>query len=308
MEVFVKYHVPGLNSCVSTRIIGSKELTKKLLSSKNIPVPRGFEEKNTKRALARIKFESLNYPLVVKPVSGTQGAAVSVDIREEANFKLAVADVFRYNRRCKGRPNSFLVEEYVPGNDYRLLVLDNEVIAAVMKKPAYVIGDGRSSILQLIEIYNSNPGVEKDQPLCPIVVDRELGRILFQYNLKLSSVVRNGKKVILRKNANVSTGGRSFECLKKTNPQYIELALQVAKLFQLRFCSVDFIAPDISKFEKFVVLEMDDAPGFDIHEVPYRGKPTPVSWYIVRALFRKPPNHDLPLTSKNSFAKLSVTC
>ncbi len=283
---FVKVHVPDLNSLVSSNIVNNKCLTKCILEKNNIPTPKGWALKNLKKALDMIDNGELKFPLVVKPVDGSQGQAVAVDINNKEFLAKAIREVHKCNRRKKGRPNSFLIEEYVPGGDYRILVLDGKVLTTLLRKPAYVVGDGIKTIRELIDEYNSQEGVSKDQPLCPIVRDYEFERNLHTQGLSEDTVILKDKVVYLRKNANVSTGGRSFECDSKVNPEYKKLAIKLAKIFQIRFCAVDLIAADIGKYEKFGIIELNETPGFDIHEVPYKGKPFPVAEHLVKAMFK----------------------
>ena len=216
------------------------------------------------------------------------GQAVSVAIKDEYWLQIALKEVFKYNRRKLGKPESYLIEEYIPGDDYRILVLDGKALTVLMRKPAYVVGDGKHNIDELITEYNDQPGVDKKQPLCPITRDYELERILVEAELSEDTILPNGKTVYLRKNANISTGGRSFECADKTHPEYKNLAIRIAKIFEFRFCAVDFVAADISKFEKFAIIEVNNTPGFDIHEVPYSGKPFPVAEHLIEAMFNDP--------------------
>ncbi|MBI5037875.1 MAG: hypothetical protein HZC01_04200 [Candidatus Kerfeldbacteria bacterium] len=283
---FVRQHIPDLNSYVASRVINNKYLAKKILLKNNISVPSGVTFSNLHKVLLSLREGSIKYPLVVKPIEGSMGEAVTVDIRSEDWLGVAIQEVYKYNRRRWGRPGSFLVEQYIPGHDYRFLVLDGRVLTALMRKPAYVIGDGVRTIQQLIVEYNNQPGVAKDQPLCPIVIDYELHRNLVSQQLTLETVLPHAKQIFLRRNANVSTGGRSFECFDKAAPEYLKLAARIGEIFQLRFFAVDLIARDISLYEKFAVIEINDTPGFDIHEAPYRGKPFPVAEHIVRAMFR----------------------
>lgn len=284
-NIFVKRHILNLNSHVSSIITSNKALIKRILKKNNISTPEGIEETSIKRALQLLDRGIIKFPLVVKPVNGDQGRAVTADIRDKKWFVAAINEVFKYNRNRKGKANSFFIEDFIPGDDFRFLVLDNKVLTVLMRKPAYVIGDGVKTIGELIDEYNSQPGVRKDQPLCPIVNDYEFERNLLLQKLSEKSVIPKRKVIYLRKNANVSTGGRSFECFYKAHEKYIKLAVKLAKLFNLRFCSVDVIAKDISKYEKFGVIEINNNSGFDIHEVPYRGKPYPVAEHLVKAMF-----------------------
>ncbi|MFH1781795.1 MAG: hypothetical protein ABH835_04245, partial [Patescibacteria group bacterium] len=123
-DIFVKETVPDLNSYVSSKIIANKALTKCILERNNISTPRGWIMKNFKKTLSMVDNGEIKFPLVVKPLDGSQGHAVVVGIKNKAFLTKAIKEVYKYNRRKKGRPNSFLIEEYMPGDDYRILVLD----------------------------------------------------------------------------------------------------------------------------------------------------------------------------------------
>jgi cyanophycin synthetase len=287
-KVLVLHDMPSLNELISARLVSDKALVKRVLHRYGILVPPGTKETRISKVFELIDRGILKFPLVVKPVEGSQGSAVFVGVDDKRWLSIAIQEVFKYNRRTKGRTNSFIVEKFVRGDDYRLLVLDGKVLTVLMRKPAYVIGDGTSSIRQLIDQYNRQPEVGKFQPLCPIVRDLELDRHIRQQNLTENTIVPKGKRIVLRKNANVSTGGRSFECADRVHPEYKKMALRIAKIFKLRFCGIDLIATDISKFTDFAVIEINETPGFDIHEQPYRGRPFPVAEHLIRAMFPVP--------------------
>ncbi len=284
-NVYVKWHVPDLNSHISCNISGNKALAKLIYNKNKIPNPKGWILKNMRKTLQMIDQGIIKFPVVVKPIDGSQGHAVTVEIKDKECLIGAIKEVYKYNRRKKGRKNSFLIEEYLSGCDYRLLVMDGKVLTSLRREPAYVDCDGKQTIRELISEYNNQPGVGKDQPLCPIVKDFEFRRNLREKSITEESIILKGKKVYLRQNANVSTGGRSFECDDEVNPEYKKLAVKIADIFQLRFCAVDLIAVDIKKFEKFGIIETNYMPGFDIHEVPYQGKPFRVAESLMDAMF-----------------------
>ncbi|MDP2685363.1 MAG: hypothetical protein Q8P20_10120 [bacterium] len=285
-NIFVSEHVVDLNTYIPSKISNNKYLVKTFLTKLKIPVPHGFKFTTLNKALEFLKKGKIKFPLVIKPVIGSQGKAVAVDIRNHKWFVRSIQEVYKYNRRMRAKKGSCLIEEYIPGNDFRFLVLDGKVLTVLMRKPAYVMGDGKHTLFELITEYNKQPGVAKDQPLCPIVVDHELARNIKIQKLTLKYIPPFKKQIFLRKNSNVSTGGRSFECFDKANDKYKRLALKIGKMFRLRFFAVDLIVKDITKFKNYAVIEINDTPGFDIHEVPYRGKPFPVSEHLVRAMFK----------------------
>ncbi|EKE11387.1 MAG: cyanophycin synthase [uncultured bacterium] len=282
---YVKRHVVDINSQMSAILTSNKFLTKRLLKKNGIPVPAGFREKKLEKVLERMKRKEIKFPLVVKPTNGCQGGAVTVDIQDAEWLKKAIDETKKYNSLRKNGPDAFLVEEYIAGSDFRFLILDGKILTVLMRKPAYVVGDGKKNIGELINEYNGQPGVAKNQPLCPIVRDYEFDRNLLEQDLSEEVVVGKGKIIHLRKSANVSTGGRSFECLDKVDQKYFALMEKIVKIFGIRFCAVDIIAEDIGKFENFRVIELNDTPGFDIHEEPFEGKPFRVAERLVDLIF-----------------------
>ncbi|EKE15681.1 MAG: hypothetical protein ACD_11C00115G0021 [uncultured bacterium] len=282
---YVKGHIADINSQMAAMLTSNKFLTKRLLAKNGIPIPAGFKEKNLEKVLKRLADGEIKFPLVVKPTNGSQGGAVTVDIQDREWLEKAIDEAKRYNSLKKNRQDAFLVEEYVTGSDFRFLILDGKVLTVLMRKPAYVVGNGKKTIGELINEYNGQPGVAKDQPLCPIIRDYEFDRNLLEQNLSEESIVGKGKIIHLRKSANVSTGGRSFECFDRVDQGYFALMEKIVKIFSIRFCAVDIIAEDIGKFENFKVIELNDSPGFDIHEAPFEGKPFRVAEHLVNLIF-----------------------
>lgn len=286
-KVFLHDYTFDINNNLTSQIVNDKVLTKKILGQYNIPTPEGVVEDNFKNVINFLNKKIINFPLVVKPVDGKQGGAVTAAIYKRKYLLRAIQEVQKYNKKKKSKANSFIVEKYIPGQDFRFLVLDHKVLTVIRREPAYVIGDGKKTISQLIRKYNSNSRVGKQKPLCPIVCDFELERNLELKKLTKKSIISKNKKIYLRKNANVSTGGRSFECANKVCQRYKNLASRISKIFNLRFCAVDIIIPNPQKFEKFAVIEVNHTPGFDIHEAPYRGRPFPVGKCLVESIFKQ---------------------
>lgn len=285
-EYFVRDQVAEINSLVASQVVNNKMLTKKILNKFDLPTPVAFRLKSFKEARNLLAEGRLMYPVVIKPVDGSQGAAVTVNIKSDGHLKKAIGAVFVYNRVNKGKAGSFMIEEFYPGKDYRFLVLDQKVLTAIRREPAYVIGDGRHSVKELIKKFNSQPGIGANQPCCPInTTDLEFRSFVKNNKIKLISRPRRGRKIILRQNGNISTGGRAFECLAKAHPGYKRLARRLAGIFHLRFCAIDLIARDIRQFRDYTILEMTQSPGYDIHECPAGGKAVAISPRLIKALF-----------------------
>jgi len=285
-DIFVKGHIPDLNSTLATIVSSNKSLCKRVLKKHNIKVPRGTEVSSVKEALEVLKTEKNKFPVVVKPALGSGGKAVTAGVKKRKWFVRAIKEVLKYNRQERGENKEILIEDYIHGDDHRIIVLDGKVLTVMRREPAYVIGDNTKTIKQLICDYNNQPGVGKVMPLCPIVCDYELDRNLELKKLTLKSIPAKRKKIYLRQNANVSTGGRSFECHKLANDYYSQIALKAARVLHLRYCGVDLITKDISKIGHYAVIEVNSNPSFDMHEYPYHGQPFPIGEHIMKAMFK----------------------
>lgn len=279
-------HILELNSYVSYFILQDKALVKKILIKNKIPIAKDIKANSYREVLAALKKNKINFPLVIKPIDGSQGKGVTVDINNSQYLKKAVNAVNQFNLKKHGKKTTFLVEKYIPGSDYRFIVLDHTVLTVLRREPAYIVGDGKKNIQQLITKYNSSKNIGKYKPLCPILVDYALQQSLREQTISLKTIPPINKKIYLRKNANISTGGRSFECTKEVNLKYKKMAVKISKLLRVRFCSVDLIALDIKKFKDFAIIEINNDPVFDINEHPYQGKPFPISNSLIKALLK----------------------
>lgn len=165
-------------------------------------------------------------------------------------------------------PTEVLVEQFIQGENYRLLVLDNRVIAIVHRVPAYVIGDGTSTIQQLIDAKNI---LRSERLLLPIPIDVETISKLQTLRYNLQSVIDKDKKIFLRYNANLTTGGTTEECADITHPYYIDLAIKAVKAIGLKYGGVDLITPDITKPTECAINEINYNPGLRLHYKPDAG-------------------------------------
>ena len=177
-----------------------------------------------------------------------------------------------------------LIEEFINGKDFRLIVVGNKVSAVMERIPAHVVGNGVSSISQLITKFNNNPliGERYEKPLCKIVVNGEVKRNLKKQNKKLTYVPQEKETVFVRQNANISTGGIGKDVTETIGRDIKDIAIKAAKAIGMVITGVDIICEDPSK--KPYVLELNDTPGIDIHHYPYIGDPQNVADDIVEYL------------------------
>lgn len=268
--ITVGMHFP-FNSIVGYNLAKRKDLTKRLLKDAGFSVPNGILTSDFKEIVQAIRNNKLQLPLVTKPDNALKGKMVAAKINTikelEENFD-------RVNKHY-GR---VLVEEFCEGEDYRILVLDGKVLAIAHRIPPYIIGDGISRISELIDIYNN----ERPNPL---ILNYEVDRLLEKQHFTLESIPQSDQKVILRGNANASTGGMIEDATKLAHPSFKEIAINATKVLGLRFCGVDMMLKDISDPKSgYKIIELNSDPGYDLHWEVEVGEKYDATEKILRAL------------------------
>ncbi|HBI56635.1 MAG TPA: cyanophycin synthetase, partial [Firmicutes bacterium] len=270
-----------------------KTLTKKILANALIPTPGGEIAQDEEDAVAIAR--EMGKTAVVKPCDGNQGKGVSLNLVSEAQVRAAYKVAENYGSKV-------LVEEQIFGRHYRLLVVNNKVVAASERFPARVTGDGNNSIKDLIEIENRNPlrGEEHEKPLTRIKVDQIVFNVLARQNLTMNYIPALGEVIDLRDNANLSTGGTAADVTDLVHQENIELACRIARLLCLDIAGIDIVTEDISQpllAGKGAVIEVNAAPGIRMHLFPAQGASRPVGDAIVDYLFPWQRPHSIPLVS-----------
>lgn len=269
------------NSKLSCELALSKYLTFQTLESNNLPIPK-FARINKLEQIDEIKIPG---PWVVKPIKQTMGKDVTVKIKTVKGLKKNCQRLFK-------KYKYLLVEQFIPGKDYRLLILDKKLLGAVRRIPARIKGDGIKTIKQLIEQSNQQRRV-KAKSLSPflkkIKLDQEIKRCLAQKNLKLSSVLKKDRVVQIRKNANFSTGGEVEDATESVHPDNLKLARKAIRALGLKIGGVDIITKDISrpiKNNQGKIIEINANPSLWIHHFPNQGKSRNVTAKIINYLFK----------------------
>ena len=265
-------------------IAGNKELTNQLLRDLGIPSPRGVKVSDEDAAVRQAS--RMGYPVVLKPLDGNHGRGVCVDLSNEQAVRSHFAIA-----RAESRNGSVIVERMLHGKDYRVLVVNNEVVAVAERVPAHVVGDGLNSVEELIDLTNANPlrGVGHEKPLTRISVDGHLLEVLASQRLALGDVPEAGRFVQLKQTGNMSTGGMAIDCTDEVHPDNLEIALEAAMSVGLDIAGIDFITPDITRSINEVgggIIEINAAPGFRMHTHPTEGLPRQVGRAVVDMLFK----------------------
>lgn len=273
--------VTSETSNIAVDIACDKEETKYLLEQAEIPVPQGRIIRSEERLKQVV--EKIGFPLVTKPVDGNHGRGITVDINtwEEA------LEGYNAARKISRR---VIVEKQITGEDFRLLVINNKLVAAALRSPAHVIGDGKQSVQQLIEEVNRDPrrGYGHEKTLTQISINELTQRIIAAEGYSLDSVLEEGKKLILKDTANLSTGGTAEDVTDKVHPVNVFMAERISKIIDLDICGIDIMTTDISKplsETGGAILEVNAGPGFRMHLSPTTGLPRNVAAPVIDKLF-----------------------
>lgn len=285
--------VASTTSSIAVEIACDKEDTKTLLEAASIPVPKGriiYDEEDLMEAIDYIGF-----PLVIKPVNGNhgRGATININSKEQAVEALAIA---------KKISRGVIVEKYITGYDHRILVINYRFVAAAQRKPAAVVGDGKSTIRQLIDQVNSDPrrGYGHEKVLTAIKADEMTMQILEEKNLALETVLEKGKELFLKRTANLSTGGTATDVTDIVHPHNVFMCERIARIIGLDICGIDIMTPDISlpiAEAGGAILEVNAAPGFRMHIAPTDGLPRNVAEPVVDMLYPPGSNSRIPIVA-----------
>ncbi|AGB40111.1 cyanophycin synthetase [Halobacteroides halobius DSM 5150] len=266
-------------SCVGVDISCDKAQTRKLLNDMGVLTPRGIVVTKLDEA---VKFQAqLNRPVITKPVNGNQGTGVTLNLENSAAIKKGF-------KRAKKYSSKVLVEEYINGSDYRLLVVDNKVVAGAKRVPAYVVGDGEKTIKELIIKLNQDPdrGIDHEKPLTKVRINDRLKEVLSKAGYSLEAIPSQGETVYLQQTANLSTGGIAVDCTDQLHPDIKRSAIRAAKTIGLDIAGVDLVTSDITKplSDQGAIIEVNSAPGIRMHHYPSQGKSRNVAKKIVNLL------------------------
>jgi cyanophycin synthetase len=267
-------------SAIAESIAQDKDLTKQLLHAAGVPVPMGRPAQTPDEAWA-IALE-IGLPVVVKPQDGNQGKGVTVNITEHTAFDSAYATAERYG--------VVMVEKFLPGHDYRLLVVGKKLIAAARREPPLVVGDGKHTVRQLVDLVNADPrrGTGHATSLTKIRFDDiAIGRLHAQ-DLEPESVPPKGRRVILRNNANLSTGGSATDVTDDVHPEVAARVIEAAQMVGLDICGVDVVCESVLRpleEQNGGIVEVNAAPGLRMHISPSYGKGRDVGNAVIDHMF-----------------------
>ena len=266
---------------IAETIAKDKDLTRTLLQSMGVPVPEGRPVADAEDAWAAA--EEIGTAIVVKPQDGNHGRGVATDLTTREQVLAAFANARAESERV-------IVERYAPGDDYRLLVIGDRLIAAARRSPAQVLGDGRSTVAQLVDEVNQDPrrGDEHATVLSKIHIDAVALMVLAEQGYTPESIPPAGTLVLIRRNANLSTGGTATDVTDEVHPEIAACAVDAARAIGLDIAGVDIVARDIGRplqEQGGVIVEVNAGPGLRMHLEPSAGRPRPVGEAIIDMVF-----------------------
>jgi cyanophycin synthetase len=279
------------SSAIAESIAQDKELTKKLLDAAGVPVPLGRPVTDAEDAWAAAC--EISGPVVVKPRDGNQGKGVAVHVRtrEEVLAAYAAAEQVR---------DEVMVERYLLGNDFRLLVVGRQLVAAARRDPPQVIGDGVQTVRELVDRVNRDPrrGEGHATSLTRIRFDEVALARLAGQGLSADSIPARGQRVILRDNANLSTGGTATDVTDDVHPEVAARAVTAAQMVGLDICGIDVVCDSVLaplEDQGGGIVEVNAAPGLRMHLAPSYGKGRPVGEAIVASMFAPGDDRRIPV-------------
>lgn len=273
-------------SSIAVDIAGNKDETKRLLEDAAIPVAKGITASTLEDVRDAIK--RVGFPLVFKPLDGNHGKGATINVKNEEEAIAAFHYAKEYSRRI-------IVEKFITGHDFRVLVIDHKMVAAALRVPAHVVGDGVSTIQQLIDKENEDPrrGYGHENVLTEITVDRDTLDLLDKRDFTLETVAIKGDIVYLKSTANLSTGGTSIDVTDQVHPQNVFNCERISRIVGLDICGIDIMAKNLTELlteNGGVILEVNAAPGFRMHLAPSEGLPRNVAAPVIDMLY--PPGKD----------------
>ncbi len=268
-------------SAIAETIAQDKNLTRKLLQTIGIPVPAG--QLVSSREEAWEIAQDIGLPVVVKPQYGNHGRGVTTNLYTQQEVETAFENAYL-------EESTVMVEKYLEGSDYRMLVIGNRLVAAASRQPAQVVGDGISTIRQLVDQVNQDPRRSDGHStvMSHIPLDEVSVAVLAQQNYTVDSVPEAQQIVYIRRNANLSSGGTATDVTEQVHPQVAARVVEAAQMIGLDIAGIDVVAKDISiplEDQNAGIVEVNAGPGLRMHIQPSEGKAQPVCEAIVNMLF-----------------------
>ena len=271
----------GSTGNIAVELAGDKEETNGILHDLGLPVP---EQRIVRRAEDAVRAaRRIGFPVVLKPLAGNHGRGVAINLKTDAEVEMGF-------KKAREHGRTVIVESYITGFDHRLLVVNGELVAAAKREPGHVVGDGKHTIAELVDIVNEDPrrGVGHEKVLTRLEFDHQAERLLQKIGYDHSTVPARDEVVYLRSTANLSTGGTALDVTDVIHPDNREMAIRAVRAIGLDIGGVDFLTDDISQSYREAggaICEVNAGPGFRMHVAPSEGTPRDVAGPVIDMLF-----------------------
>jgi len=281
----------SLTSNIAVELASDKEETNQILRDLGLPVP---EQRLVQTARDAVRAaHRIGGPVVTKPLAGNHGRGVSIKLSTDEEVEAGFAKAAEYGRNV-------VVESYLEGFDHRLLVIDGELVAAAKRIPGHVVGDGRRTVAELVDLLNQDPrrGIGHEKVLTRIEIDAQAERLLTRIGYTVDSVPAADEVVYLRSTANLSTGGTAIDVTDEIHPDNRDMAIRAIQAIGLDIGGVDFLTADITRSYREVgggICEINAGPGFRMHVAPSEGQPRDVAGPVLDMLFPEGEPSTIPI-------------
>jgi cyanophycin synthetase len=279
----IRATMTSMTSALAVDIASDKKMTNRLLAAAGLPVPRSEVVRTADEAVAAAG--RIGYPVVTKPLDGNHGRGVGLSLAKEKAVRTG------FQRALKeSRDGRVVVETFIKGNDYRVLVIGGRMAAIAERQPAHVVGDGEHTVRELVEITNQDPrrGIGHEKVLTRITIDADAGQLVRAQGFGFDDVPPEGERIFLVATGNMSTGGISIDRTWEAHEDNVEIAEEAARVVGLDVAGIDFLAPDITlpvRETGGAIVEVNAAPGFRMHTHPTEGEPQYVAKPVIDSLF-----------------------
>ncbi len=283
----------SLTSNIAVELASDKEETNQILLDLGLPVPDQRLVQTVRDAVRAAN--RIGMPVVLKPLAGNHGRGVSINLTSESEVEAGFAKANEYGRNV-------VVEKYIEGFDHRLLVIDGELVAAAKRIPGHIIGDGKHTVAELVDIVNQDPrrGIGHEKVLTRIEIDAQAERLLARLGYDLDTVPAADEIVYLRSTANLSTGGTAIDVTDEIHPDNRDMAIRAIQAIGLDIGGVDFLTPDITRSYRDIgggICEINAGPGFRMHVAPSEGQPRDVAGPVIDMLFPEGEPSTIPIAA-----------
>jgi cyanophycin synthetase len=283
----------SLTNNIAVELASDKEETNQILRDLGLPVPKQRLVQSAREAVRAA--HGIDFPVVLKPLAGNHGRGVSIRLTTDEEVEAGFAKAAEYGRNV-------VVESYIEGFDHRLLVINGELVAAAKRIPGHVVGDGRHTVAELVDILNQDPrrGIGHEKVLTRIEIDAQAERLLAQRGYDVSTVPPDGEVVYLRSTSNLSTGGTAIDVTDEIHPDNRDMAIRAIQAIGLDIGGVDFLTDDITRSYREVgggICEINAGPGFRMHVAPSEGQPRDVAGPVLDMLFPDDAPRTIPIAA-----------